>query len=246
MALEKKLSIRDLKPNMDVEDLFILAAANQGQARNGPFWRLTPAGRHGADGGQAVEPPRRRINPDLAPGQALQVAGRAVTYRDQVELTVDRLRILTEEELKALPLEALLPSSQEKPEDLLAALEDICPRPTSVPPLALSWWGSYWGIRTSDGGSCPLRRPKALHHAYVGGLAEHTLSVVRLCAAISDHYPDLDGEILVVAGVFHDLGKAWELTGGPINDYTDEGRLVGHIQILSGDAGPVPGQVRSG
>jgi 3'-5' exoribonuclease len=72
---------------------------------------------------------------------------------------------------------------------------------------------------------------KAVHHAYLGGLLEHTLNVCRLALSMADNYPSLDREIILVAAVFHDLGKAWELSTGMSADYTDEGRLLGHILI---------------
>ena len=70
-----------------------------------------------------------------------------------------------------------------------------------------------------------------MHHAYIGGLLEHTLSVCRLCMVISELYPQVDREILLVGAIFHDLGKAWELNAGIQRDYTDPGRLLGHILL---------------
>jgi 3'-5' exoribonuclease len=72
---------------------------------------------------------------------------------------------------------------------------------------------------------------KNVHHAYAGGLLEHTLSVSELCMRLCDHYPELDRQVLLAGAIFHDIGKAWELSGGIANDYTDEGRLIGHISI---------------
>ena len=77
---------------------------------------------------------------------------------------------------------------------------------------------------------------KGNHHAYVGGLLEHTLSMVRLAFAVSDHYQTyypgvVDGDLLAAGAVLHDIGKLWELSRGIGVDYTDEGRLVGHVVI---------------
>lgn len=72
---------------------------------------------------------------------------------------------------------------------------------------------------------------KSVHHGFVGGLLEHTLSVAKNCAHFADNYPMLDRDLLMTAAVFHDVGKIRELSSFPANDYTDEGQLLGHIMI---------------
>jgi 3'-5' exoribonuclease len=72
---------------------------------------------------------------------------------------------------------------------------------------------------------------KLNHHAYVGGLAEHTLSVMRLCDLASGHYPDLDRDLLLTGAFFHDVGKTRELAVEPGFPYTEEGTLLGHIAL---------------
>jgi len=70
---------------------------------------------------------------------------------------------------------------------------------------------------------------KAWHHATVGGLVEHTLSMVTLADAICGHYPQLHRDLLICGTLLHDIGKVQELTVEPALDYTSEGRLLGHI-----------------
>ncbi len=72
---------------------------------------------------------------------------------------------------------------------------------------------------------------KSVHHGFVGGLLEHTLSVTDTCAYLAGHYPELNRDLLVCAAMFHDIGKLRELSVLPENDYTDEGQLLGHIII---------------
>ncbi len=72
---------------------------------------------------------------------------------------------------------------------------------------------------------------KTIHHGFVGGLLEHTLSVVKLCDYFAGHYPELNRDLLMTAAVFHDIGKTKELSVFPENDYTDDGQLLGHIDI---------------
>lgn len=72
---------------------------------------------------------------------------------------------------------------------------------------------------------------KSVHHGFVGGLLEHTLSVVKLCDYYAGYYPVLNRDLLLTAAMFHDIGKTRELSVFPENDYTDDGQLLGHIII---------------
>ena len=72
---------------------------------------------------------------------------------------------------------------------------------------------------------------KTMHHAFIGGLLEHTLSVARLCDHFSRTYPFLNRALLVSAAILHDIGKTRELSPFPQNDYTDAGQFLGHIVI---------------
>ena len=80
---------------------------------------------------------------------------------------------------------------------------------------------------------------KSVHHGFVGGLLEHTLSVTKNCDYFAKMYPVLNRDLLLTAAIFHDIGKLKELSTFPENDYTDEGQLLGHIVIgveMIGDA----------
>ena len=72
---------------------------------------------------------------------------------------------------------------------------------------------------------------KTVHHGFIGGLMEHTLSVTRLCDYMAGVYPLLNRDLLIAAALLHDVGKTKELSSFPMNDYTDAGQLLGHIII---------------
>ena len=74
---------------------------------------------------------------------------------------------------------------------------------------------------------------KSVHHAFIGGLLEHTLSVAKLCDYMSGAYPTLNRDLLLTAAILHDIGKTRELSRFPANDYTDEGQFLGHIVMGS-------------
>lgn len=70
---------------------------------------------------------------------------------------------------------------------------------------------------------------KSVHHGFMGGLLEHTLGVTGLCDCFADRYPMLNRDLLLSGAMLHDIGKLYELSDFPTNDYTDEGQLLGHI-----------------
>lgn len=78
---------------------------------------------------------------------------------------------------------------------------------------------------------------KTVHHGFVWGLLEHTLSVTKLCDYYCSAYPVLKRDLLLSAAMFHDIGKTREISAFPENDYTDDGQLLGHIGDGLPDAG---------
>jgi 3'-5' exoribonuclease len=75
---------------------------------------------------------------------------------------------------------------------------------------------------------------KVLHHAWIGGLLEHVLTLVRVCRATAPFYPEVDVDLLVTGAILHDIGKVRELSWGTTFSYTLEGQMIGHISIAQG------------
>lgn len=86
---------------------------------------------------------------------------------------------------------------------------------------------------------------KSVHHGFIGGLLEHTLSVTRLCEFYTKQYDLLNRDLLITAAICHDIGKVYELSDFPANDYTDAGQLLGHIvmgsEMISKVIATIPG-----
>ena len=86
---------------------------------------------------------------------------------------------------------------------------------------------------------------KTVHHGFIGGLLEHTLSVVKLCQYYCRTYPILNQDLLITTAMLHDIGKTKELSPFPKNDYTDDGQLLGHImmgaEMIHDKAREIPG-----
>ncbi|WP_419787803.1 3'-5' exoribonuclease YhaM family protein [Pseudodesulfovibrio sp.] len=222
----KSLYVRDLTPGMSVDDTFILSKANQAQSRNGPYWNLTFQDATGTLDGK-IWSPKSQEYPVLEPGTICRAQGFVENFRDRLQLKVDNLFLL---DVTDVDLADFLPTTKIPPEDLLESVEDMVTQYMRHTP-----WKSF--CRKVLGDEEIRQRllvapgAKTVHHAYVGGLLEHTLHVARACMALCDVYPNLDRQVILAGAIFHDLGKAWELSGGLANDYTDQGRLMGHILI---------------
>jgi 3'-5' exoribonuclease len=129
-----------------------------------------------------------------------------------------------------LELTDFLPSSAVPPEELLREIKEILDSELTFKP----WSNLCTNVLCDEHIRASIFNApgaKSIHHAYAGGLLEHTLTVIRICRALAELYPQADKEILLVAALFHDLGKAFELSHGIRREYTDVGRLLGHIQI---------------
>jgi len=225
---EKKKFVSDLAPGEAIEDLFVLAEARQGQAKNGPFWHLLLFDRSGQVPAKVFSPHSASC-PALAAGMVVRVRGQVGLYREELQVVAEAVSVV-DQASGELCLADFVAASEREPEDLLAEIEALGREHLTHAP-----WRKLLKKILADpeirGRLLAAPGGMSIHHAYVGGLLEHTLAVCRLCLGFCDLYADLDRETLFVAAVLHDLGKAWEYSGGLDRGVTDEGRLLGHIAI---------------
>jgi 3'-5' exoribonuclease len=162
----------------------------------------------------------------LAADDVVKVQARVKLYNGKLELTVDKIRKAETEEY---------------------ALEDLVPHTTqSVDVLKRQLEGYIAGVKNpwikrllTEVLDDPRvagkyeRAPAAMtmHHAYVGGLLEHVVSLCKLCRSTAEQYAELDADLLIAAAVLHDIGKIEEMSYGRAIQYTAEGELLGHILI---------------
>ncbi len=155
--------------------------------------------------------------------------GSVKSYKDQLQASIDECRTVNEEDRRFGFDEALLvPSTREDIGDLWARLERLLASEVRRPVMR------RLAAETLALHGAALREhpaAKSMHHAYRGGLLEHVVSMGELVLAVARHYGDLDRDLLLVGVLFHDLGKLRELGAMPANDYTLEGRLIGHVVI---------------
>lgn len=224
----KKTYVRDLAEGNSISEVFALSQVQRKEAKNGPYWQLTLTDRSGSIEARVWFPQSQQYE-GLQAEQFVAVNGQVASFKDQLQMNITDMAVIDPREA-GLDLTDFLPSSAVPPEELLREMEEFLSSELTFKPWAALCKSV---LRDESIRASLLSAPgaKAIHHAYAGGLLEHTLAIMRICKALSLLYPQVDKEILLVAALFHDLGKAFELSHGISREYTDAGRLLGHIQI---------------
>jgi 3'-5' exoribonuclease len=159
----------------------------------------------------------------FAEGDAVRVLGRVEKFRNQLQVDVRTLEAAPE----ADPAE-LAPALRRDADELEGFLEFLAAE-IAHPGLraAVHRFLDDKAIRTA------LRRLPAAetHHAYAGGLLEHTVGVATICRETAQLHPRLRSDLLLAAALLHDIGRTAELTAGPTFKQTEEGRLLGHVLL---------------
>ena len=215
--------IKDILEEDRIESCYLVREKGQGTTRNGkPFLTLTLSDKTG-EVPAVVWEKAEEISALFAEGDTVVVAGSASSYRGRLQLTVSTLKRPEEEPDSSLFCE----SSPEDPSRMLRALKEVL-RGVEDPHLR-ALVDRFLSDRKFTSLLKKAPAAKNFHHSYLGGLLEHTLSVCEMAVQIVKHYPQLNGDLLVVSAFLHDIGKIREFTPPPNIDYTDEGRLIGHL-----------------
>ena len=225
-----KVFVRNLAADSAVDSPFLITDFQIRQKKNGEdFLRLKLADKTGEITAVLWDNVQEAVS-QVSKGDYALVTGRASLYQDTLQVTVYRLRRLDPSEVEPADY---VPASERNVEkmwkELLAATDSIRnPKIRELVDSILSDETIADGLRRSPAA-------KFHHHVYLGGLLEHTLSMVRLSHFVAEHYPELDRDLLVAGALLHDIGKTSELAYEREFDYTDEGKLVGHIVMAAAD-----------
>jgi 3'-5' exoribonuclease len=157
-------------------------------------------------------------------GDLVAVKGRVVRFREQTQIELEQIERATQADPASF-----LPVSYRDLDELDGFLEHLA-REVADP--------GYRRLLDSLLGDAGFRSEfrraactRAGHHAYLGGLLEHTVAVATLAQELSLGHPRLDSDLLMTAAIVHDIGKTREFTYGASIERSDEGRLLGHVQI---------------
>ncbi|GAB4335442.1 MAG: HD domain-containing protein [Desulfobulbaceae bacterium] len=224
--MEKKVFVTDLADGEQVADLFLVGRRQLAETRNNkPYLALTLMDRSGEIEARVWDN-ALQFEPVAEPGRILAVEGQVKSFRDKLQLNVTSLRPVSDAgEL----LHLFVPASARDVDEMRAELTGIID--SVADPFLRQLLGAVFRGGILDA-FCRAPAAKQMHHAFLGGLLEHTLSVTGLAARVADHYPSLDRDLLITGALLHDLGKIREFSFESVPfDYTDQGRLVGHLVI---------------
>lgn len=219
-----KTYIDEIKENDSVESLFLVKEKSSGITKTGnAYLKLKLVDRSGEIEGRIwtfVENYADSFEKD----DFVQLTGKAVSFQEHLQLNIIHIERVGEEEIL---FSDFFPMAEKDAEEMFRSLIEISQQiknPHLNQLLQLIWEDESFIKRFK---MAPAS--KWLHHNYLGGLLEHTLSLVQLVLKNVSHYKGLNLDILLTASILHDLGKVEELSYQRSFDYSDEGRLLGHI-----------------
>jgi len=222
----KSIYIKDIRSGDKVLDSFLVAEKNLAFSQKGsPYLNLRLKDRTGEVEGKIWEN-ADEWDKKFKKGDVIQVQSRAVSFKNTLQLSIHDVEKLDEADINPADF---FPSAGRDIEEMFTELMSYVGEMET--PYLKSLLESFFRDEAIATLFKKASAAKTFHHVYIGGLLEHTLSVIRLLEQVADHYNGIDRDMLITGGLLHDIGKIYEFSYDRIIDYSDEGRLVGHIVI---------------
>ena len=215
--------IKDFALNDAVTDFLVVRRKEVKEYNENKFLSLEFGDSSGRIAGVWWEPERFAID-DLEEGMVVKVKGDVQQYRGKNQLRVSRLRLARDDEYN---LADLLPHSVFSLDELKKKVIGLSEKVENSHICRLM--ESFWNDDDFFAAYLRAAAGKLWHHAYIGGLAEHSINVTEICINMARKYDFIDRDLLIFGGLFHDMGKLSQYKITSFIDYTDEGRLIGHI-----------------
>jgi 3'-5' exoribonuclease len=220
----KSAYVSGLSADQIVTSFFLVQAKEIRSTQEGkPYLRLELSDRTGAIEARMWDRFEEAVS-EISRDDIVKVQARVVVYRNKPQLSLDKLRLATPGEID---LADYLPHTTADVEKLY---EELRGHASSI---GNPWLRKLVASVIEDPSIAPrLKRApaaKMMHHAYLGGLLEHVVSLCGLCRIVAAHYGDLDVDLLLAGVILHDIGKLEELCYERAIAYTTEGQLLGHI-----------------
>ena len=219
-----KTFIHEIKENENVDSSFLVKEKTSGLAKTGnAFLKLKLGDRSGEIEGR-IWTSAEAFAQSFERDDFVRVRGKAVSFQERLQINIAHIERMGEEEIDASDF---FPKTERDVEEMLKSLMDIAEQVKS--PYLSRLLHLFWedGAFVERFKTAPAS--KSVHHSYLGGLLEHTLSLAQLVSRNASHYQGLNQDLLLTGSILHDLGKIDELSYRRSIDYSDEGRLLGHI-----------------
>ena len=218
--------IKDLKEGENVSEIYLCKQKQALKTKAGKsYYSLILQDQSGTVDAKIWE-----LNPGIGhfePLDFIKIEGNVTSFQGALQLNIRRVRKAQEMEYNAADY---MPVSRYNIEDMYKELLDYVKKVSEPHLRALLEMFFVQDKEFITSFKCHSAA-KSVHHGFVGGLLEHTLSVTKLCDFYTTRYPLLNKDLLLTSAMCHDIGKTQELSLSPENDYTDDGQLIGHIVI---------------
>ena len=218
--------INTFADGVQVKDIYLVRKVNILQTKAGrTYWSVTLQDKTGSVEAKVWEPDSPGIE-EFEVMDYVYVGGEVTIFNNANQLNIRQARKAKEGEYDPADY---LPCSEQDPDEMYEELLRLIG--SIKAPYMQQLLRHFFDDPDFRREFCFHSAAKSVHHGFVGGLLEHTLSVAKVCSYFAKHYPFLNRDLLVTAAICHDIGKLDELTPYPNNDYTDQGQLLGHIVI---------------
>lgn len=222
----KGIFVSQINKNSRVEGVFLVKEKHMGVTKNGtPYLSLRLMDRSG-DINARVWEDAEEYDRIFEKDDFIVITARSSVYQGVMQVTITDLKKCAEEDVE---LADFLPASAFSTEGMLEELRGIIDDVQDKYLRALL--GSFFEDPEFVALYSSAPAAKALHHVTLGGLLEHSLSVARLARMVASNYENINRDLLLTGAILHDVGKVRELSYTRVFDYTDVGRLLGHITI---------------
>lgn len=219
-----KVFVTDIQPGQEVSSVFAVAEKQLRVARNGsPFLTLKLVDKTGSITGRIWEN-AEEASQSVSLRSPVRVRGKSELFRDELQIQVQAYSAVPPEEIDPSDFLPVCPADVTS---LYRKLKKILSTVKSPPLHQLV--NHILANRDLMARFKMAPAAKSVHHAYLGGLVEHTASVATLVSQVCIHYPDLDRDILITGAFLHDIGKIEEFVYDLCIEYSDSGRLLGHM-----------------
>ncbi len=209
-----------------IQDVYLCKRRAMATAKNGKAYEnVTLQDKTGTVEAKIWDPNSSGID-DFSELDFVFVTGDVVTFQNNLQLNIKRVRKAQDDEYITADY---VPVSEKSIDGMYSELMKILN--TVQNPYLKQLIERYFDDPAFAKSFSQHSAAKTIHHAFSGGLLEHTLSVVKMCDYYCTAYPYLKRDLLITAAAFHDIGKLKELSKFPMNDYTDDGQLIGHIMM---------------
>ena len=217
--------IKDLKDGDRVFDIYLCKHKQSAVTKNGkPYDSVILQDKTGTIDAKIWEPNNAGID-DFDALDYVEVYGDVSSFQGALQISVKRVRVCREGEYDPADY---LPVSKKNIAAMYSEFKNLI-NSLNNPYLKKLMLSIFVEDKEFAKAFCNSSAAKSVHHGFIGGLLEHTLSVTKLCDYYCTNYPILKRDLLLSAAMCHDIGKVRELSAFPENDYTDEGQLLGHI-----------------